>query len=454
MSLKPHQLIAPWKGDKRFTAIAQRAAALKKAGQSADAILAAITAEFGAPPSLLGLREQPAPYTVFGSVGAKGDPMGGGEADIEAGALAQLQLALRLPIAERGALMPDAHQGYALPIGGVFRAHRSVAPAMVGVDIACRMMLTVFDLPPEELLRRRDELFGLLKGVTTFGAGAARSYAADHDVLDDPRWQITSQLRGLRQKAAEQLGTSGGGNHFAELVVGERLQDLLPGAPERFAGLLTHSGSRGVGYAVANNYMRVAAQETKRLAEVPRYYEWLDIDSEAGQEYWAAMELCGAFASANHHVIHDLFARRSRLRVAAQVENHHNFAWRAGDLVTHRKGATPAEAGVLGIIPGSMGTSSYVVVGKGSADALMSSSHGAGRRGSRTWAKATFGMGEVRRFLAERDVLVEGLSADESPFAYKDIERVMAVQEAAGLLGRVARMRPVAVLMAGEPGDD
>jgi tRNA-splicing ligase RtcB len=136
------------------------------------------------------------------------------------------------------------------------------------------------------------------------------------------------------------------------------------------------------------------------------------------------------------------------------VENHHNFAWREGDLVTHRKGATPAEAGVLGLIPGSMGTSSYVVVGKGSPDSLMSSSHGAGRRGSRTWAKNTISMGDVRHDLAARDILVEGLSADESPLAYKDIERVMAIQEAAGLLERVARMRPVAVLMAGEPGED
>ncbi|MEI6777965.1 MAG: RtcB family protein [Chloroflexales bacterium] len=449
--MKPHELIAPWKGDKRFTAIATRAAALKKAGQDADAIVASIVAEFGAPPNMLGLRAQPAPAMVFGVVGEGTDD---GTSDIEPSALAQLQMALRLPIAESGALMPDAHPGYALPIGGVFRAHRSVAPAMVGVDIACRMMLTIFATPPDEVVRRRDELFRILTQVTTFGVGAERTYAADHAVLDDPRWGATRQLRGLRPKAAQQLGTSGGGNHFVEIVIGERLQDLLPGAPAHFAGLLTHSGSRGVGYAVATHYMRVAAQETARIAKVPRFYEWLDTDSEAGQEYWTAMELCGAFASANHHVIHDLFARRSRLPIATQVENHHNFAWRTGDLITHRKGATPAEAGVLGLIPGSMGTNSYVVVGMGNADSLMSTSHGAGRRGSRTWAKNTIAVGEVRRMLAGQDILVEGLSVDESPFAYKDIERVMAIQEDAGLLERVARMRPIAVRMAGEPGED
>jgi tRNA-splicing ligase RtcB len=228
----------------------------------------------------------------------------------------------------------------------------------------------------------------------------------------------------------------------------------LPGAPPEFAGLLSHSGSRGVGYAIANHYMRVAEQETKRIARVPRYYEWLDLESEAGQEYWTSMELAGAFASANHHVIHDLFIRRSKLGVAAQIENHHNFAWRYGDLVVHRKGATPAEAGVLGIIPGSMATASYVVVGTGNPDSLMSTSHGTGRRGSRTWAKNTISMREVRRVLAEQDILAEGVVPDESPFAYKDIERVINLQESAGLLERVARMHPIAVLMAGEEGED
>ena len=452
--MKPHEIIAPWKGDKRFTAIAKRAAALKKAGQTVDAIKSMVTAEFGAPTVLLGLRAEPAPAQVFGTVGAKGAAAGEGGADIEYGAFAQLQLALRLPIADCGALMPDAHQGYALPIGGVFRAYRSVSPAMVGVDIACRMMLSIFGIEPAEFIRQRAALFRVLKQVTTFGTGAERSYPADHAVLEDPRWGMTSQLRGLRDRAAAQLGTSGSGNHFAELVVGERLQALIPGAPAHFAGLLTHSGSRGVGYAVANHYMRVAERETKVIAEVPRYYEWLDLEREAGQEYWMAMELCGAFASANHHVIHDLFARRSKLPVAAQVENHHNFAWRQGDMVVHRKGATPAEAGVLGLIPGSMATASYVVVGTGNPASLMSTSHGAGRRGSRTWAKATIGMATVRDFLAEQDVLAEGVSADESPFAYKDIERVMQIQEDAGLLTRVARMRPIAVLMAGEEGVD
>jgi tRNA-splicing ligase RtcB (3'-phosphate/5'-hydroxy nucleic acid ligase) len=463
--MKPNQLLAPWKGDKRFTAMAKRAAELKKAGRRAEEIIAAITAEFGAPAQLERLRDAPQPFHIYGEVGT----------DIEASAVAQLELALRLPIAIQGALMPDAHPGYALPIGGVFAAHRAVAPAMVGVDIGCRMHLTIFDMPPDAFLQQRAALFADLQAVTTFGVGAARPRPADHEILNDDRWGLTSQTRGLHAKAAAQLGTSGSGNHFAELIVGERMlstqrrkdaEDLrneessrlrasaLKTIPERFCGLLTHSGSRGVGYAIASHYMRLAAQETARRAQVPKMYEWLDLDGAAGQEYWQAMQLAGAFAQANHEVIHAAFARRAGLTPIDTIQNHHNFAWQAGDLVIHRKGATPAEPGVLGVIPGSMGTPSYLVAGRGQTNALSSASHGAGRRGSRTTARNSISLRDARDFLKQHDVLVEGLSVDEAPQAYKDIERVIRLQVDAGLIEILARMRPVAVIMAGEEGDD
>lgn len=445
--MKAHKLIEPWKGDKRYTAMAARAAKLKKSGHSAEEIVAAITAEFGSPPQFEQLREQSQPFQVYGEIGEDIDPY----------AVEQLKLALRLPVAERGALMPDAHPGYVLPIGGVFAAHRAVAPMMVGVDIACRMHLTVFDAAPDDVLNGRARLLTDLQAVTVFGTGGTRPRPADHEVLDDERWAMTSQLRGLRAKAEVQLGTSGSGNHFAELVVGELLAP--PNAnglrlPQHFCGLLTHSGSRGVGYAIANHYSRVAAQETTRRARVPKFYEWLDLDSEAGQEYWHAMHLAGDFARANHEVIHAAFARRASLKPLQVIENHHNFAWLHGDTVLHRKGATPAENGVLGVIPGSMGTSSYIVAGRGNQQALHSASHGAGRRGSRNEARNSIAVGEVRRFLKEHDVIVEGLSVDEAPQAYKDIERVIALQVADKLVTPLARMRPVAVIMAGEAGDD
>lgn len=441
--MKTHRIITPWKGDKRFTDIARRAAQLKKQGYDKEAILATLTTEFGAPAELQRLRDSPQPHTIYGVVGM----------DIEPSAVAQLTLALQLPIAVRGALMPDAHPGYALPIGGVFAAHRAVSPAMVGVDIGCRMHLTLFAEPPETLLKQRAPLFDDLQAVTVFGTGGARPHRASHAVLEDPRWQRTAQLHSLQGKAAEQLGTSGSGNHFAELVVGERIGAPHDGIPQSFSALLTHSGSRGVGYTLATHYMQLAHKETVRRASVPKMYEWLDLDGEAGQEYWDAMELAGAFARANHEIIHATFVKRSGLTPLTVVQNHHNFAWRQGDLVIHRKGATPAEAGVLGVIPGSMASASYIVRGCGQDEALCSASHGAGRVGSRSQARNTINAQDVRRLLKQQDVLVKGLSVDESPQAYKDIERVMALQIEAGLIEPLARMRPVAVIMAGERGE-
>lgn len=165
------------------------------------------------------------------------------------------------------------------------------------------------------------------------------------------------------------------------------------------------------------------------------------------------MELCGDYARACHEVIHAAFARRARLMPAAVVQHAHNFAWREGDLVVHRKGATPAGAETLGVIPGSMASPSYLVEGLGAEGSLSSASHGAGRRGSRAEARGTISLRAAQRLLAERDVLVAGLSVEEAPQAYKDIERVLALQVAAGLVRPLARMRPVAVVMAGEDGD-
>jgi len=443
--MKINTLLRPWKGDKRWTEMSRQAAAWKKAGRAEPDILAAVEAAYGRAEPVAALRDVPAPFQVYGKVGE----------DIAPAAVSQLQLALRLPIALGGALMPDAHVGYALPIGGVFAAHRAVSPAMVGVDIGCRMHLSLFAFPPSEFRLGRETLFRDLLAVTTFGLGESNARPADHAVLDKDRWALTSQTRGLRDKARRQLGTSGSGNHFAELVVGELLDAvgarLIAPLPEHFCGLLTHSGSRGVGYAVANHYMRLAALETAQTARVPKMYEWLSLDEDCGREYWAAMELAGDFARACHEVIHEAFARRSGLTPLATVQNHHNSAWMDGpDRVIHRKGATPAESGVLGVIPGSMGSASYLVRGEGQPEALHSASHGAGRVGSRTAVRDQISLGEVRRRLKQQDIWVEGLTAEEAPPAYKDIERVLRIQVEAGLVTPLARMMPIAVIMAGE----
>lgn len=442
--MKPHELVAAWKRHGRYPAICQTASSLQKQGLANDAIIAAIAAEFGPEPKrrvLKTLNTDHAPMHIFGDVGVG--------ADIEPPAVEQLITALRLPIAISGALMPDAHPGYALPIGGVLNANHAVAPAFVGVDIGCRMHLTIF----EQTTWSQEHIFRWLKQATVFGVGQTSAVKADHAILDDPRWQAAAFVRGLRDKAAAQLGTSGAGNHFAEVMRGVRMAPMT-GVPYEFEALLTHSGSRGVGYKIATHYMEVAKRETARHASVPAMYEWLDLDTEAGQEYWQAMELAADFAKANHEVIHARFAALSGWTPSVVIQNTHNLAWRDGDVVTHRKGATPAETGVLGVIPGSMGTSSYVVEGLGNADSLNSASHGAGRRGSRTWARDTINRTDVERDLRAKGILVHGLTTDEAPQAYKDIERVMRIQQVAGLIQPVARMQPIAVIMGGEKGED
>lgn len=255
--------------------------------------------------------------------------------------------------------------------------------------------------------------------------------------------------------AEQQLGTSGAGNHFANIAVGVVLDPAaLPGVPTYFCALLTHSGSRGVGYKIATYYSKLAAQETAKIASVPARYEWLAVDSEGGQQYLHAMELAGDFARANHEVIHARFAQQVGLTPVTVIENHHNYAFAEHGVMVHRKGATPAGAGVLGVIPGNMADASYIVRGLGNPESLSSASHGAGRWASRTHAKRTIQLKDVHAYLAERDVLVDGVALDESPQAYKDIERVIALQVEAGLIAPVARLTPIAVRMAGVPGED
>jgi tRNA-splicing ligase RtcB len=193
-----------------------------------------------------------------------------------------------------------------------------------------------------------------------------------------------------------------------------------------------------------------------------RHLGWLPLDSAPGREYWAAMGLMGRYAAANHACIHRHVAEHLGARVILDVENHHNFAWQEEHLVdgvrrtvvVHRKGATPAGAGVLGIIPGSMATPGYLVRGRGAAASLDSASHGAGRRMSRTKARQSYRWKDVRAALAAGGVRLISAGLDEAPFAYKDITSVMAAQ--ADLVHTTARFDPRLVKMApdGEQPED
>lgn len=377
--------------------------------------------------------------------------------DLDSNAIDQMVHACRLPVAVRGALMPDAHVGYGLPIGGVLATRDAVIPYAVGVDIACRVKMTVLDLPLRKLERGADKLRRAIEKETRFGVGAFFRERRDHAVMSAD-WSVTHVTERMKDKAWSQLGTSGSGNHFVEFgafTVNDAAVGLEPG---RYLALLTHSGSRGTGAAVCEHYSAIAMDKHAELPREVKHLAWLSLRSEAGQEYWRAMELMGEYAAANHACIHRHIAEHLGAEVLLDLENHHNFAWKevhdGEELVVHRKGATPAGAGVLGIIPGSMATPTYVVRGLGQASSLNSAAHGAGRRMSRSAAKKKYDWKFVNPVLKERGVELISAGLDEVPMVYKNIDEVMRAQS--DLVEPLATFQPKLVKMApaGERPED
>ena len=353
---------------------------------------------------------------------------------IETLAKQQMNLAMRLPVTVGGALMPDAHAGYGLPIGGVLATDNAVIPYAVGVDIGCRMSLTVFDAGADFLKRYAYQMKEALKDFTHFGMDGGLSFEQEHEVLDREEFRLTPLLRDLHGKAVRQLGSSGGGNHFVEFGEITLQEKNVLNLPEgSYLALLSHSGSRGLGAAIAKHYS-LLAREVCRLPREVQHFAWLDLNTEEGQEYWMSMNLAGDYARACHERIHLNLAKALGLKPLANVNNHHNFAWKEEIIpgrmsIVHRKGATPAQKGQAGLIPGSMTTPGYLVCGKGVEEALNSASHGAGRAMSRQKAKDSFTQSALKKLLSQAGVTLIGGSVEEMPLAYKDIDRVMYTQE-------------------------
>jgi len=355
----------------------------------------------------------------------------------------QMSMACAMPNAVAAALMPDGHVGYGLPIGGVLALDNAVCPFAVGVDIACRMKLSIFDIKPE-LLDKPEQFKVALEKGTNFGVGCEYNPRKSHEVMDED-WDVTPVTKRHKDKAWSQLGTSGSGNHFAEFGI---LTDLRNN--EKTVALMTHSGSRGTGSAVCDIYSAIAkARLSSKFSDLGNL-AWLDLDTEAGQEYWMAMELMGMYAAANHDIIHRSIAKLLHKPIMHSIENHHNFAWKeqhlGREVIVHRKGATPAGKGVMGVIPGSMGTPAFVVEGLGNPDSLCSASHGAGRCMSRRKAKDTYTWAAVRNHLAKQGIIVLSAGADEVPYAYKDINKIMAEQS--DLVTTIMRFDPKIVKMS------
>ncbi len=457
-------------GDK-FGQIAQACASMTKAGMSQQAVEAKLAAQY---PLVVkrGLADKPAYYATFAPDGMP----------YESSTYDQMNLVARLPVYAGGALMPDAHPGYGLPVGGVCLLNNAIAPNLIGVDIACRVTCTLFLMARSAF----EQAKATLRAISRFGfATLEGDNAQDHPVMDDALWYDNQLLHGLKGKAYDQLGSSGSGNHFLDLCEVETDQ-VYPNGQKLYA-LVSHSGSRGVGAQVGKYYSKLAAANCPD--DVPADYSYFDADSELGKEYWNVMQLMGRYAQACHHIIHARFyaamgdlARnvsfqvnlhfdehaemlrqvyckvdgRSHYKSLWILENHHNFAWRVVEdeqvYYIHRKGATPAGKGQYGIIPGSSGSNIYLVVGQGHPDGLQSTSHGAGRMRSRSATAKLHDPAAVAAHYAAFGTETFGVAPDETVFAYKSIDKVMAAQR--DLATIVGTLKPVFVVMGGIESDD
>ncbi len=368
------------------------------------------------------LRNTRAPFSIYG------------ENEIDDQAKYQLYDALKLPIAVQGALMPDAHSGYGLPIGGVLATENAVIPYGVGVDIGCRMALSIFPIKVSYLKGKKHQLVNILSEHTKFGMYETHKTKHDHEIFERSEFNDIPLVKRLKIKAYKQLGTSGSGNHFVEFGIVNITDENNEFGLEvgEYLGLLSHSGSRGLGANIAKHYTYLATKQCP-LPKNVQYLAWLDLNTHDGQEYWLAMNLAGDYAKACHDNIHKRIAKLLGSKAVVTIENHHNFAWKeivnGKECIVHRKGATPASKGELGIIPGSMTSQGFIVRGLGNEESLQSASHGAGRKHSRRKCKEKFTKSDIKHQLNMNDVTLIGGSVDEAPMAYKNIKKVMANQQ-------------------------
>jgi tRNA-splicing ligase RtcB len=340
---------------------------------------------------------------------------------IEGKALSQFFDALSQPWAVKGALMPDAHAGYSLPIGAVVATEGVVVPAWVGFDIGCGMLAVETTFDAEAVRDRAKEIFdAIYRDVPVgFAHNAKAPRWADGEKL--PRSGALQKI--LDHKGMADLHTLGGGNHFIEIGADERGK----------VWIVIHSGSRNLGHTVATHYMKQAADDGRAREG----HHALKADSDAGRDYIMDLGFCLAYALENRMGI----ARRVEAAIREQVgaggaawgnliNRNHNHAEMKDGLWIHRKGATHAEDGMDGVIPGNMRDGSFIVRGKGNPDSLCSSSHGAGRVMGRREAKETLDMAAFRKEMEDRGIqaLVDAATLDESAGAYKDIFEVMAMQ--------------------------
>jgi tRNA-splicing ligase RtcB len=355
---------------------------------------------------------------------------------------------------ERAVLCADGHKGYAQPIGGVVAYKNKISLSGVGFDIACGNLAIRTDVTLPQIHASIPRIMDDVVRDISFGVGRKSKTRIDHELFDDPAWEL-EPMRGLKSSAAEQLGTVGGGNHYVDLFADE--QERI------WVGV--HFGSRGLGHKTATHFLKAAGG--KDGMDVPPTV--VNEKSEIGDDYLAGMHLAGRYAYAGReavarHVVRGILGGQ----ILEEVHNHHNFAWMEehdGDKYwVVRKGATPAFPGQKGFVGGSMGDDAVIIEGVdslASREALFSTVHGAGRVMSRTAAKGRFikvggkrirqdGLvrhDEMMKWLEDRHVVLRGGDLDEAPQAYRRLPDVLAAH--AGTIRVLHTLHPLGVVMAG-----
>lgn len=384
-------------------------------------------------------------------------------ADIEPGAMQQALNLSRLPfIVSHVALMPDVHEGYGMPIGGVIAAKGAVIPNAVGVDIGCGVIGSVLDAPAK-LLREVTTGSGTLAQALTGAIMRAIPLGFDHRKRPvDPEMSPTADMCEIKplckewEDAPYQCGTLGGGNHFIELQEDESTGEIV---------IMVHSGSRNFGYKVANTFNKLAKKLNEQMrSEIPSSWQlsYLPVEHKLGEMYLEWMDLALRFAAKNRSVIlqtvteivQEGLSKRASVtaNVRQTVQCHHNYAsierHYGEEVIVHRKGAIRARRGEKGIVPGAMGGRSYLVEGLGNPASFESASHGAGRVMSRSEAKRRFTVEQMLSELSARDVVLgtpkRQAVIDEFIGAYKDVDAVLAQEH--DLVKPTRTVRPIAVV--------
>ncbi len=371
--------------------------------------------------------------------------------NIDAGALSQASNLANHPKAfHHIALMPDTHVGFGMPIGGVLATEGVIIPNAVGVDIGCGIcaIRTSLNEIPFEVVK------GIISAVRKLIPVGFKHYKQKQksELMPDPANYTRDQLPIVEKEynsALHQIGTLGGGNHFIEIQKGD----------DGFIWLMVHSGSRNIGYKVANHYNKLAKSlNEKWKRNIPQKWDlaYLPFDDKHGQIYKHEMQFCIDFAFANRK----LMMERIKEAISYYIDDisygnmlniEHNYASEeehfGKKIIVHRKGATKADKHTIGIVPGSQGMKSYIVKGRGNTESFKSCSHGAGRRLGRRQAQRQLNIEQERKVLEEKGIihsLHSKRDLDEAPSAYKDISLVMKNQE--DLVEILTELNPLAVV--------